>query len=89
LRKRAIDAVCALPSAEQIQFLDSLAEERPVESGMDSSMTGLEILYFSLAQLPRSVKRQRSLQKGKSSSFSESVGFRQIGHGDCMSVSLA
>jgi hypothetical protein len=47
---------------------------------MDSSMIGSLILYFSLAQLPRSVSRQRSLQKGKSGDDSESTGFRQIGH---------
>ena len=32
------------------------------------------------AQLPRSSRRQRSLQKGKSASVAESVGLRQIGH---------
>jgi hypothetical protein len=49
-------------------------------SGIDSSITGSLILYFSLAQLPRSINLQRSLQKGKSAEDSESVGFRQIGH---------
>jgi hypothetical protein len=43
-------------------------------------MTGSETTYFSLAQFPRSVVRQRSLQNGNSSSVSESVGLLQIGH---------
>lgn len=47
---------------------------------MDSSITGSLTLYFSLDQLPKSIKRQRSLQKGNSPSVSESTGFRQIGH---------
>jgi len=46
---------------------------------MDSSSTGSLTMYFSLAQLPRSSKRQRSLQNGNSASVAESVGFRQIG----------
>ena len=60
----------------QNQRLDSSGLD---DSGADSSMTGLEIRYFSLAQLPRSVYRLRSLQKGKNWSWSESVGFLQIG----------
>lgn len=47
---------------------------------MDSSITGSLILYCSLDQFPKSIKRQRSLQKGNSGSVSESTGFRQIGH---------
>ena len=46
---------------------------------MDSSSTGSLTTYFSLAQLPRSSRRQRSLQNGNSASVAESVGFRQIG----------
>ena len=42
-------------------------------------MTGEDILYFSDAQLPRSVRRQRSLQKGNSAFVSESTGLRQMG----------
>src|SRR6266568_3418095 len=45
-----------------------------------SSKTGSETTYFSLAQLPRSCRRQRSLQKGKSPCTAESVGALQIGH---------
>lgn len=60
--------------------MDSSEEEVFGESGEDSSNTGSEILYFSLAQLPRSVKRQRSLQKGKSLPVAVSVGFWQMGH---------
>src|SRR5580765_4330450 len=43
------------------------------------SKTGSDTTYFSLAQLPRSRSRQRSLQKGKSALISESVGVLQIG----------
>ncbi len=35
--------------------------------------------YFSLAQLPRSRSRQRSLQNGNSNCSAESVGFLQMG----------
>src|SRR6266700_1931577 len=45
-----------------------------------SSKTGSETTYFSLAQLPKSRSRQRSLQKGKSSWTAESVSTLQIGH---------
>lgn len=37
------------------------------------------MVYFPVAQLPRSSRRHRSLQNGKSASVSESVGFLQIG----------
>jgi hypothetical protein len=46
---------------------------------MDSSNAGELMTYFSLAQFPRSSRRHRSLQNGKSAFVSESVGFRQIG----------
>jgi hypothetical protein len=49
-------------------------------SGVDSSITGSLILYFSLDQLPRSSNLHRSLQKGNSSEVSESTGLRHIGH---------
>src|SRR2546429_2675014 len=45
-----------------------------------SSKTGSETTYFSVAQLPRSRSRQRSLQKGKSAWTAESVSVLQIGH---------
>src|SRR5262252_2939222 len=45
-----------------------------------SSKIGSETMYFSLAQLPRSCIRQRSLQNGKSLCTSESVSVLQIGH---------
>src|SRR6266446_1051771 len=45
-----------------------------------SSKTGSDTTYFSLAQLPRSRSRQRSLQKGKSAWTAESVSTLQIGH---------
>src|SRR5580700_1420729 len=40
---------------------------------------GVEITYFSVAQLPRSIRRQRSLQKGISG-LSKVTSFLQIGH---------
>jgi hypothetical protein len=46
---------------------------------MDSSNAGELITYFSLDQLPRSSKRQRSLQKGNSADDSESTSLLQIG----------
>src|SRR3989441_6358621 len=45
-----------------------------------SSKTGSDTTYFSLAQLPRSRSRQRSLQKGKSAWTAESVSALQMGH---------
>lgn len=42
--------------------------------------------YFSLDQFPKSVTRQRSLQNGNSLSFSELVGFLQIGQRVSISV---
>src|SRR5260370_9201100 len=44
-----------------------------------SSKTGSETTYFSVAQLPRSRSRQRSLQKGKSAWTAESVSVLQMG----------
>src|SRR2546426_7850825 len=51
-----------------------------------SSKIGSETTYFSLAQLPRSRRRQRSLQKGKSPCTAESVCALQIGHLRIMTV---
>src|SRR2546422_6731079 len=51
-----------------------------------SSKIGSETTYFSLAQLPRSRRRQRSLQKGKSACTAESVCALQIGHLCIMTV---
>src|SRR6266851_8528207 len=53
-----------------------------------SSKTGSETTYFSLAQLPRSRRRQRSLQKGKSVCTAESVGALQIGQRCCIPYSF-
>ena len=47
------------------------------------SLTGEEITYPPLAYLPRSISRQRSLQKGKSPSVAF-VGFLQIGQRSLM-----
>src|SRR5215475_2566772 len=48
------------------------------ESG--GSDAGDEITYFSEAQLPRSMSRQRSLQNGNSGSDGCTSTFLQIGH---------
>src|SRR6202030_3671146 len=48
-----------------------------------ASVTGDEITYAPLAHLPRSIRRQRSLQKGKSAS-SAFAGFLQIGQRSLM-----
>ena len=44
-----------------------------------SSKMGSETTYFSEAQAPRSSRRQRSEQNGKSACSAESVGFLQMG----------
>src|ERR1019366_677882 len=48
-----------------------------------ASSTGDEITYAPLAHLPRSIRRQRSLQKGKSAS-ADFTGFLQIGQRSLM-----
>src|SRR5215467_5935419 len=48
-------------------------------SNTSGSRTGELILYAPLAHLPKSIFRQRSLQKGKSSSLSVTI-VRQVGH---------
>src|SRR5260221_4197792 len=55
-------------------------------SGSSSSMAtsseskmGSDTTYFSAAHAPRSIKRQRSEQNGKSASVAESVVFLQMG----------
>src|SRR5271169_6387529 len=50
----------------------------PASSSLISN-TGSDTTYFSVAQLPRSRSRQRSLQKGKSALSAESVGVLQMG----------
>ncbi len=49
-------------------------------SGSDSSITGSLILYFSLAQLPRSRQPAALAAEREIGRDSESVGFRQMGH---------
>src|SRR5260370_3726320 len=44
-----------------------------------SSKMGSDTTYFSAAHAPRSIKRQRSEQNGKSASVAESVVFLQMG----------
>src|SRR5208283_531731 len=52
---------------------------RSASRSSSSSKTGSETTYFSEAQAPRSSRRQRSEQKGKSACSAESVGFLQMG----------
>lgn len=97
-RKKKIATAFVLEQRERIQFFRSCGGEGScelesdsdidlgIDSDIDSSEAGSEILYFSLAQFPRSVKRQRPPQKGKSLSFSESVGLRQMGQCHFMAV---
>jgi hypothetical protein len=66
------------PLVKPGQFFRSSASRSRL-SGNDSSMTGSQITYFSLAHAPRSRSLQRWLQNGKSELASESVGFLQIG----------
>jgi len=47
-------------------------------SSSSGSLIAVEITYLPLAHLPRSIRRQRSLQKGKFS-FSRSTRVRQVG----------
>src|SRR5215471_8056210 len=53
---------------------------RSPSEGSSSSKMGSETTYFSLAQLPKSRSRQRSLQNGNSACTAESVSVLQIGH---------
>jgi hypothetical protein len=75
-----VAAFAVLLRCSQRQFRESLGFGGGASSGASSSITGSVTTYLSLAQLPRSVVRQRSLQKGKSASVSESVGLPQMGH---------
>src|SRR5579872_3961209 len=51
----------------------------PPDMLSDVSCTGDEITYAPLAHLPRSIRRQRSLQNGNSGSLLF-TGFLQVGH---------
>jgi len=88
LRSREKCAVCAdrvltrarrysLSSSEDSRLARSFVS---ISSGSDSSIMGTAILYFPVAQLPRSRSRQRALQNGNSAVVSESTGCLQIGH---------
>src|SRR5262249_27004399 len=68
-------------SASSVSFKSRMIVLRfsSVFSSSSSSKIGSDTIYFSLDQLPRSIVLQRSLQKGKSLSFSESVAFLQMG----------
>src|SRR5215469_16901515 len=60
-------------------FLWELFARRSVSASCFSPKIGSETTYFSLAQAPKSNKRQRSQQKGKSAWTAESVGVLQFG----------
>jgi hypothetical protein len=54
------------------------AEEGGAKSTSSGSLIGVEITYPPLAHLPRSIKRQRSLQKGNPGSERKTI-LRQVG----------
>ena len=87
LRWRAKNVACAGWIRARAGRYSSLSEDSEwgrsfvsISSGSDSSIMGTAILYFPVAQLPRSRSRQRALQKGNSADVSESTGCLQIGH---------
>jgi hypothetical protein len=87
LRSRGKCAVCADRTRAKAGRYSSLSEDSgsarsfvSISSGSDSSIMGTAILYFPMAQLPRSRSRQRALQKGNSAVASESTGSLQMGH---------
>ena len=64
-------------SARACSVISGLVELRLPD--LSGSLIGVEITYFSDAQLPRSMSLHRSLQNGMSGSSRE-TGFLQIGH---------
>src|SRR5260221_14597277 len=79
-RSPAKCAACALHYSSSSEGSGWARSFVSVSSGSDSSIMGTAILYFPVAQLPRSRSRQRALQKGNSAVLSESVGSLQMGH---------
>jgi hypothetical protein len=59
--------------------LKNVPRQSSVSSSRSNGLIGVEITYFSEAQLPKSMSLQRSLQNGKSSA-SIRTSFLQIGH---------
>src|SRR6266436_2545655 len=79
--------VLRLPSPFSSSSLTDLRSPSSLTAARSpSSKIGSETTYFSLAQLPRSRRRHRSLQKGKSPCTAESVCALQIGHLCIMAV---
>jgi len=68
-------AIKKAPELRRAIFYSWLSASLSASSGC----TGVEITYFSLAQLPRSMILQRSLQKGKNWE-SGKTSFLQMGH---------
>jgi hypothetical protein len=58
--------------------------------GPGSALGSSGILCCSLTQAPRSISRQRSLQKGRYGDFSDhSTGRRQVGHFTWIAIAAA
>src|SRR5215467_1207267 len=68
--------------ADQWRSVESVSSEISlsafISSSFSGSVTGVEITYPPLAHLPRSIRRQRSLQKGKFSSLAN-TSVRHVG----------
>ncbi len=78
-RRRLRVSVQFLCSSFGVQEWARASVAEPSSSKSESSKAGSLIVYFSVAQLPRSCNWQRSLQNGNSASVAESVGFLQMG----------
>src|SRR5271154_1591011 len=78
-RKRRVQCPASFGSSSSRSTIIVLRGDS-ISSSSSSLKIGSETTYFSVAQLPRSRSRQRSLQKGKSPCTVESVGVLQIGH---------
>ena len=83
--------LCARLQATRRWYGQSSSERSASDCGSNSSavsFTGEEITYCPLAHLPRSMVRQRSLQKGKSAS-PFLTGFLQIGQRNWAALATA
>src|SRR6266536_6541973 len=76
--------IFAPPQPELLQSSSFVPGKSFISVSSSVSCTGDETTYCPLAHLPRSINRQRSLQKGKSSADFVTA-FLQIGH---LSLSL-
>jgi len=77
-------ALALCPAEISFQWVMSSGLSDSFSSSSLSSKSGSDTTYFSADQLPRSCRRHRSLQKGKSALVAESESFLQIGHRRCM-----